>query len=100
MEEYLKYSPDIANILASFAERETRHFYIQLRRGLVRTLSEHVLMLRNPKRRANVAVLRSFDAPSVLVEMGFMSNAADDALAVGPSSRPPFAQALRPAWVV
>jgi N-acetylmuramoyl-L-alanine amidase len=37
-------------------------------------------MLHHPARAANFVVLRSFDTPSVLVEMGFMSNEADERL--------------------
>jgi N-acetylmuramoyl-L-alanine amidase len=80
MAEYRSYSPEVANILASLAERETHYFSSRLQRNLVRALSTDVLMLHNPARRANFVVLRSFDTPSVLVEMGFMSNETDERL--------------------
>jgi N-acetylmuramoyl-L-alanine amidase len=80
MEEYKNYSPDVANILASLAKRETNYFSGRLQSNLVDTLSDDIRMLHNPARHADFVVLRSFDTPSVLVEMGFMSNEADEHL--------------------
>jgi N-acetylmuramoyl-L-alanine amidase len=37
-------------------------------------------MLANPDRHAGFVVLKAADIPSVLVEMGFMSNPRDEAL--------------------
>lgn len=80
IEKYKSYSPEVANILASLAARETRYFSGRLQNDLVKALSQEVRMLRNPARRANFAVLRSAETPSVLVEMGFMSNKTDELL--------------------
>jgi N-acetylmuramoyl-L-alanine amidase len=79
-QEYKNYTPDVANILESLTERETQYFSARLQQTLVGALSSEVLMLKHPARRANFVVLRSFDTPSVLVEMGFMSNRADELL--------------------
>ncbi len=79
-QKYQKYTPDVANILESLTERETQYFSARLQQTLVGALSSEVLMLKHPARRANFVVLRSFDTPSVLVEMGFMSNKADELL--------------------
>jgi N-acetylmuramoyl-L-alanine amidase len=80
IEEYKAYSPEVATILASLAARETRYFSGRLQRDLVKTLSQDIRMLHNPARRANFVVLRSAETPSVLVEMGFMSNKTDELL--------------------
>jgi len=80
MEEYKNYSPDVANILASLAKRETHYFSGRLQKNLIDTLSDGIRMLHNPARHADFVVLRSFDTPSVLVEMGFMSHEADERL--------------------
>jgi N-acetylmuramoyl-L-alanine amidase len=79
-EKYQNYTPDVANILESLTERETQYFSARLQQTLVGALSSEVQMLKHPARRANFVVLRSFDTPSVLVEMGFMSNKADELL--------------------
>ncbi|MGX9393933.1 N-acetylmuramoyl-L-alanine amidase family protein (plasmid) [Nitrobacteraceae bacterium UC4446_H13] len=80
MEDYKAYSPEVASILASLAARETHYFSGRLQDDLVAAFSRDVRLLRNPARRANFAVLRSSEMPSVLVEMGFMSNRADERL--------------------
>jgi N-acetylmuramoyl-L-alanine amidase len=79
-EAFNTYSPDVANILESLAERETPEFSARLQQELVDSLSERTLVLHNPSRHADFVVLRSSDVPSVLVEMGFMSNEADETL--------------------
>jgi len=94
-EQYQNYAPDVANILASLAQRETHYFSARLQQTLVRTLSNDVLMLHHPARRANFVVLRSFDTPSVLVEMGFMSNQADELLLQSDRHRAQVVTALR-----
>lgn len=80
LEEYKAYSPEVADILASLAARETRYFSGRLQDDLVKALARDIRLLRNPARRANFVVLRSTEMPSVLVEMGFMSNRADELL--------------------
>ena len=46
---------------------------------LIGGLQGEVPLLPNPIRHAGFVVLRAADVPSVLVEMGFMSNPADEA---------------------
>ncbi len=94
-EQFQNYAPDVANILASLAQRETHFFSARLQQTLVRTLSSDVLMLHHPARRANFVVLRSSDTPSVLVEMGFMSNPADELLLQSDRHRAQVVAALR-----
>ena len=48
-------------------------------RDVVGALGQDVPMLPNPARHAGFVVLKAADIPSVLVEMGFMSNRADEA---------------------
>ncbi|MCP3460326.1 N-acetylmuramoyl-L-alanine amidase [Bradyrhizobium sp. CCGUVB23] len=55
-------------------------FLRRLQEYLERALASDILLLHNPARRANFGVLRSSETPSVLVEMGFMSNKADELL--------------------
>jgi N-acetylmuramoyl-L-alanine amidase len=75
----LNASPEVARILASLVRRETRVGSVHLARDLVGSLDRDVPMLPNPERHAGFVVLKAADIPSVLVEMGFMSNPRDEA---------------------
>jgi N-acetylmuramoyl-L-alanine amidase len=94
-QEYKDYTPDVANILESLTKRETQYFSTRLQQTLVGALSSDVLMLKHPARRANFVVLRSSDTPSVLVEMGFMSNKADELLLQSDQHRVQVVKAIR-----
>ena len=52
-------------------------------------------MLQNPARHAGFVVLKAADIPSVLVEMGFMSNIKDEAALRKPDHRRMVAQAMQ-----
>jgi N-acetylmuramoyl-L-alanine amidase len=71
-------SPDVARILASLVGRETRTLSAGLQQDMVGNLSGATEMLPRPARHAAFAVLQSTEIPSVLVEMGFMSNFKDE----------------------
>ena len=71
-------SPEVARILASLVGRETRIDSAQLQHEMVGNLSAATEMLPRPARHAAFAVLQSTEIPSVLVEMGFMSNFKDE----------------------
>ena len=72
-------APDVARILSSLVRAETRTGSAQLQRGLAVALDRSLPMLQNPTRHAGFVVLKAADIPSVLVEMGFMSNPQDEA---------------------
>lgn len=72
-------SPEVARILASLVRRETRVGSVQFARDVVSSLDRDFRMLPNPDRHAGFVVLKSASIPSVLVEMGFMSNPHDEA---------------------
>ena len=71
--------PDVARILASLVRQETRNGSAGIAQTLVSNLDRELPMLPNPARHAGFQVLKAADIPSVLVEMGFMSNARDEA---------------------
>lgn len=89
--------PVIAGILGSLVQEETRRGSARLARNLVTGFEPRVELLNNPARQARFMVLRAADVPSVLVEMGFMSNPADEALLHRPEYRVKIATALRAA---
>ncbi len=72
-------SPHVAQILASLVQHETRTGSARMQRSVVASLGQTVPLLENPARHAAFAVLKAADIPSVLVEMGFMSNPVDEA---------------------
>jgi N-acetylmuramoyl-L-alanine amidase len=88
-------SPEVARILASLVRRETRVGSSRLARSLVGSLDQDMPMLPNPERHAGFVVLKAADIPSVLVEMGFMSNPADEAELRRPRHRVQVADAMR-----
>jgi N-acetylmuramoyl-L-alanine amidase len=87
--------PDVARILASLVRQETRVGSARLARGLVGSLDQDVPMLPNPDRHAGFVVLKAADVPSVLVEMGFMSNPRDEAALRRPDHRAKVAAAMK-----
>ena len=86
--------PEVARILSSLVRQETRAGSSRLAHSMVGSLDREVPLLVNPSRHAGFAVLKAADIPSVLVEMGFMSNARDEAELRKPSHRARVASAM------
>ena len=86
--------PEVAQILGSLVRQETRMGAARMQAALVRSLGQNVRLLEHPARHAAFAVLKSADIPSVLVEMGFMSNPADEAALRRPDHRARVALAM------
>jgi N-acetylmuramoyl-L-alanine amidase len=72
-------TPEVTRILGSLVRQETRQGSARMAHGFVGELGRDVPLLPNPARHARFAVLKAADIPSVLVEMGFMSNRTDEA---------------------
>jgi N-acetylmuramoyl-L-alanine amidase len=87
--------PDVANILASLVRQETRQGSARVARTVVAAMRPDVGLLVNPSRHAGFAVLKAADVPSVLVEMGFMSNQYDEIALRKAEHRSRVAAALR-----
>jgi N-acetylmuramoyl-L-alanine amidase len=88
-------SPEVSRILASLVRQETRTDSGRMARTLVGSLDKDLPMLPNPERHAGFVVLKAADIPSVLVEMGFMSNPRDEAELRKPAHRVKVAQAMK-----
>jgi N-acetylmuramoyl-L-alanine amidase len=74
----LKSEPDdVAGILIDLAERETKSFSTQFAHKLAGDMKAATRMHKKPLKSAGFRVLRAPDVPSVLVELGYVSNRQD-----------------------
>jgi N-acetylmuramoyl-L-alanine amidase len=68
---------DIVDILIDLAKRETKTFSVQFARGLLSEMRNVTRLHKDPLKSAGFRVLRAPDVPSVLVELGYVSNRSD-----------------------
>jgi len=71
---------DVGNILLDLARRQTGNLSIVLAHKVVVELGREVVLLDRPQRSADFAVLTAPDVPSALVELGCLTNSADERL--------------------
>ncbi len=76
----IDYDPVTTNILIDLAQRETKNASSAFAGILASELTRVTQLRRNAHRFAGFRVLKAPDIPSVLIEMGFMSNAAEERL--------------------
>ncbi len=71
-------TPDsVTDILVDLARRETRNYSHRFSEELAARLRDVTQLTINPQRAAGFMVLRAHDVPSVLVELGYMTNGDD-----------------------
>src|SRR5215813_5397785 len=68
---------DVAGILIDLAQRETKTFSVQFAQKLIGTIKQTTRLHKEPLKSAGFRVLRAPDVPSVLVELGYVSNKED-----------------------
>jgi N-acetylmuramoyl-L-alanine amidase len=68
---------DVAGILIDLARRETKTFSLQFAQGVVTELKAATRLHQHPLKSAAFVVLKAPDVPSVLVELGYVTNKAD-----------------------
>ncbi|HEX9238741.1 MAG TPA: N-acetylmuramoyl-L-alanine amidase [Xanthobacteraceae bacterium] len=68
---------DVAGILIDLAQRETKTFSVQFAHKLVATIKRTTRLHKEALKSAGFRVLRAPDVPSVLVELGYVSNKDD-----------------------
>lgn len=71
---------DVNDILSDLTRRETRAFSHRFARALAEGLGAALPMHKTPLKSAGFRVLMAPDVPSVLVELGYLTNARDIAL--------------------
>ncbi len=79
--------PEVADILLDLARRETQAFALALASNVVESFEGQIGLINNPHRYASFQVLRAPDIPSVLLELGFLSNPEDEKLLLDDSWR-------------
>jgi N-acetylmuramoyl-L-alanine amidase len=68
---------DVAGILIDLARRETKTFSQQFAQTVVNELKKSARLHQHPLKSAGFVVLKAPDVPSVLVELGYVTNKAD-----------------------
>ena len=68
---------EVASILIDLAQRETKNQSLAVADDILFALAPTQPLLRSPKRSAGFAVLKAPDVPSVLIELGFLTNRDD-----------------------
>ena len=78
---------DVASILIDLTQRETMNKSAILADAVVDSLHGKINRLPKTHRFAGFRVLKAPDIPSTLIELGFLSNAADERLLLSPEYR-------------
>lgn len=68
---------EVADILIDLAQRETKTFSNRFARLLMGEMKQTMRMHKHPLKSAGFRVLKAPDVPSVLVELGYVSNKGD-----------------------
>ncbi len=84
----------VTGILIDLAQRETKNHSVQFARLVIDAIGDETYLLRNTHRFAGFAVLKAPDVPSVLVELGYLSNPEDEAQLHSTAYQAKLAQAI------
>lgn len=77
----------VGDILFDLTQRETRAYSAQFSRALIARWKEAGSLNKNPSRSASFVVLKSYDVPSALLELGYLSSEKDLARLTSPEWR-------------
>jgi len=90
-----EYSIDVHTILLDLSQRETNNTSVEIADRMVDGFRQNgVQSLNRPHRQAGFAVLKAPDVPSVLIELGFLSNREDEAMLLKAAGRKPIITAI------
>ena len=85
---------DVAGILVDLARRETKAFSVQFAQSVIDSMKVTSRLHQDPLKSASFVVLKAPDVPSVLVELGFVSNRMDLRSLISPEWRERTADSL------
>ncbi|WP_375616225.1 MULTISPECIES: N-acetylmuramoyl-L-alanine amidase [unclassified Bartonella] len=86
---------EVTDILMDLTRRETHTFSVNFANSIISSLSKsRINLINNPHRYANFQVLRASDIPSVLIEIGYLSNKEDEKLLNDPHWRKQMAASI------
>lgn len=71
---------EVADILFDLARRETKNLSVRFARTLIKDIKPQLVLNKSPWRRGAFMVLKAPDVPSVLFELGYISNKHDQEL--------------------
>ncbi|BBL53420.1 N-acetylmuramoyl-L-alanine amidase [Bartonella quintana] len=88
-------SLEVTDILLDLTRRETHTFSINFANSVIANLSKsHINLINNPHRYADFQVLKAPDVPSILIEIGYLSNKEDEELLNNPQWRKQMAASI------
>ena len=85
--DFSEHSKEVSDILINLAQRETMNRSSEFAAFMVSEMKKSCKLLSNTHRFAGFAVLKAPDIPSVLLEMGYLSNRSEEKLLRQPSYR-------------
>ncbi len=88
-------SADVSNILIDLAQRESMNQAVRVAGSLVESMRTTGAVLDRTHRFAGFAVLKAPDIPSVLIELGYLSNRADEQRLLSEAHRTKTAAAIK-----
>jgi len=88
---------EVTNILIDLAQRETKNLSVKFANTVVNKMNGKTELLERTHRFAGFRVLKAPDVPSVLIELGFLTNRNDEKLLVSSKWRKSVSAALKEA---
>ena len=89
-----KQKVEVANVLINLAQRESKSQALMFAKQAVNAIRPVTELTGKPMRSAAFVVLKAPDVPSVLIELGYLSNKADEGMLTSPKWRDEMATAL------
>ena len=84
----------VADILVDLTTSETKRFSRRFSSLLVKNLGSEIRLIKNPQRSAAFGVLKAPEVPSVLLELGYLSNVEDERLLQTPKFKAKAGEAI------